>query len=157
MVACIDAQPGIRNWIAVFVAQPDKTPFYWWQVITGRKWAHVWLFGLTDCGYLIINARGNHMYVEHFMSDLPPHEFLSAATMGQEIMGVVDVEKAKTLPITNTFYIMYSCVSVVKDVLGIRKWWIVTPRQLYNHLTTCGEDLDFTVWKGNKHHGRPKD
>ena len=28
----------------------------------------------------------------------------------------------------------YSCVEVIKRVLGVRAWWIVTPYQLYKHL-----------------------
>ena len=28
-----------------------------------------------------------------------------------------------------------NCVELVKNVLGIRKWWIVTPYQLYNYIT----------------------
>ncbi len=27
-----------------------------------------------------------------------------------------------------------TCVAVVKRSIGLHKWWIITPRQLYNHL-----------------------
>ena len=30
---------------------------------------------------------------------------------------------------------VHSCVSYIKRMLGINKWWIITPRQLYKELT----------------------
>lgn len=32
-------------------------------------------------------------------------------------------------------FALISCVEIAKAVLGIKKWWIVTPWQLYKHLT----------------------
>lgn len=32
----------------------------------------------------------------------------------------------------------HSCVSVTKALLGVRKWWIISPRQLYEHLIRSG-------------------
>jgi len=31
-----------------------------------------------------------------------------------------------------------TCVGICKDFLGIAKWWIITPKQLYKEVTTNG-------------------
>lgn len=147
MVPRLDDQPGIRHWIAVFVSQDPAYGFYFWQLITGRKWAHVWLFGLSDCGYIVLNPRGHHLYIEHFWSNLDPYQFLSAATVGQNIVGAIEIEKPVYISWKTNLHSVYSCVSVVKDVLGVRKWGIFTPKQLYDHLLTIGTKLEFSLHK----------
>lgn len=145
MVGVLDDQVGIRHWIAVFVSQAPDHGFYFWQLLTGKKWAHVWLFGLSDCGYVVINPRGHHLYVEHFWSNLDPYTFLSAATVGQEIVGAVEIVKPVGIMWKTNFHIVYSCVSVVKDVLNVRKWWVITPKQLHDHLLSVGTKIEFAL------------
>lgn len=33
---------------------------------------------------------------------------------------------------------LLTCVSVIKHLLGVRAWWIITPHQLYRHLEKQG-------------------
>ncbi len=33
---------------------------------------------------------------------------------------------------------LLTCVSVIKHLLGVRAWWIITPHQLYRHLAKQG-------------------
>lgn len=36
---------------------------------------------------------------------------------------------------TYSLFGIHSCVSYIKRMLGINKWWIITPHQLYKELT----------------------
>lgn len=145
MVAVLANPPGIEHWMVVFTEQDRSVGFYWWQVVTGRKWAHVILVGLSDCGYMVVNPNGNHMYIEHFISDSKPHEFLTAAMAGVKVAGCVEVQKKVEAVWKSNFHVIYSCVSVAKDILNIKKPFIITPKQLHDHLFRVGSPVEFTL------------
>lgn len=35
----------------------------------------------------------------------------------------------------HSYFALFTCVEAVKRALNIRKWWIITPHQLYKYLT----------------------
>jgi hypothetical protein len=145
MVSLLDEQVGIKHWIVVFVSLDKNASFYWWQLFTGRKWGHVWMMGLSDCGYVVINPRGHHFYIEHFWSSLDPYTFISAASVGQEVVGAIEVSKPVGILWKPNIQPFYSCVSIVKDILNIRKLFVFTPKQLHDHLLTVGTKIEFTL------------
>lgn len=103
----------------------------WWQLFTGKKRSHIFLITPCEdnsCVMIDPSEGGTGIY------SFP----LSAKSMavhvemnGCEVVPYIVEHKDMTRSYPKLFR---TCVTQAKDFLGIRKWWIWTPGQLFNEL-----------------------
>lgn len=123
-------QSGINEGVIVFFGNGDN-----------RCW---WLKdGFRHCGVLIKGVFGTCCYVEttwggffiHSLCHMPSEEEVLQKYMEKGVWSAYVV--MPRTPYKPRFNItILTCVTLVKQVLGIRKWWIQTPYQLYRYLLT---------------------
>ena len=92
-----------------------------------KEFSHVTLAKKSDNGYfwVIISPKSGNIIIDHLpMRDLR-YYYPNAVIM--PFRSVVHKKPQLTLCLS-------TCVSVAKAVLGIRKWWIITPYQLYKFI-----------------------
>lgn len=123
-----------------YIAFQSSLTWKLWDVFTTKEYRHCWLF--MDLGYesgsVLFEYRRGWMVMEDYV--------LSAADI---------LEVLKTCPEQTTVLRMaldpwerkkYSpsglitCVSIIKAVLGVTQFWIMTPRQLLLHLRSLGAE-----------------
>jgi len=84
--------------------------------------------------WIVIDPKASHTDVNILPVDQYPH--IRLLVKDDDVVVTVKAEiKEKdrhTLCIIN-------CVEIVKSLLGIRNFWMWTPRQLYNYLVRCGK------------------
>ncbi|NTU49599.1 MAG: hypothetical protein HGA59_09555 [Chlorobiaceae bacterium] len=115
------------RWAVVF-APADR--WVWFNLFTGRKYAHI--FAMTEA------AEGKIMVVDPLLTGLDVRiydtglakEMREQIDHGRKIIVVDAPEERKP-----RLYGVYTCVTVIKSLLYVRAWWVITPKQLYNHLT----------------------
>jgi hypothetical protein len=106
-----------------------QMPFAWWTRGLNQRFAHVevwWHIG-DDCW---VAVRPNYCYLSCDVMHGAPREGDNGVTHTR----VLRCRREKTSPMVP--FGMKTCVSVVKAVTGIRAAWVLTPRQLYNYLST---------------------
>jgi len=104
---------------------------YWWKIFTGKKRSHIFL--ITPC------ETNSCVIIEMTSGGAGVHAFaVPAATMAREAIekGCDVVHRSVDNPkMTNAYPKFFrTCVTLAKDFLGIRKFWIVTPGQLFDYL-----------------------
>lgn len=104
----------------------------WWQILTGKKRQHIFL--ITSCNKqscIIIEPSegGTGLYYIDTTADEVAKEYRDG---GADVVRYVAKQKDMERPSNK---ILRSCVSVVKDFLGIYEFWILTPDQLYKKIT----------------------
>lgn len=134
-----------------------QSSFTWkiWDVFTTKDYRHCWLFMDREDGpgSVLFEYRRGWMVMEDYV--------LSAADI---------IEVLKTCPEQSTVLRMtldpwerkkYSpsglitCVSIIKAVLGVTQFWILTPRQLLNHLLGLGAKTVLETHHGRRSKTRP--
>ena len=104
---------------------------HWWQIFTGKKRSHIFL--ITPCeknSCVMIDPSEGGLGIYAY-----PHSAIDVAKNsignGCEVVQYRVEEEDMTGAYPKLFR---TCVTIAKDLLGIRKWWIVTPGQLFNEL-----------------------
>ena len=110
-----------NNWMVNML----KPPFQHVYAVKKSKGGQFWI---------IINPLASHTEVDMVSIAEYPHIRLYTG------------EDAVILPVTATMrhkdrwsLCVINCVEIVKSLLGIRSFWIFTPKQLYNYLISAGE------------------
>lgn len=114
-------------WYVIFAGAQGRA---WWHWFTGRRFAHVYLMREVPGGVLEVNPLRFGVTVVHHDGNaasviLPRIQSATAA------LGLV-INYAKREDAIGRG--LYSCVSIVKAVLALRRCWAFTPWQLYKHL-----------------------
>ncbi len=122
-----------------------------WVVFSGKtdmRWLRIFKPGFRHC-YVLLND-GEHWatidpmssYMEVSIHNLPA-EFnlpLWLEDRGHCVVSAPISREPKQAP-----WMVFTCVEAVKRILGVHKRWIVTPWQLYRHLTL----QNYEVQKGD--------
>lgn len=104
----------------------------WWNIFTGREFSHCWVvyeFGKKVVVLdpliwgILINVHG--VSLDEYMKEMQQHPLFKASCL-------LNIEYQPRDAVC--YRGIYSCVSIVKAALGIEKWNIITPRQLYLYL-----------------------
>ena len=105
--------------------------FRWWQIFTGKKRQHIFIiFSCNKNNSVIIDVVEGGIALYHH-NESARKVANTAKKNGSDVIKCIsrgegfDRQKLK---------IMRTCVSIAKDILGIRCWWIQTPEQLYLYL-----------------------
>jgi len=117
----------IEGWYVVFV---DGMGNNFWDVVTCKKFRHCYAFRWDGYNWIVVDALSQSLEV-HILPfgqevDLPKETL----ALGHQLVYFTKLRRGSFI-----FRGLMTCVSTVKHLLGIRAWWIVTPKQLYNYLT----------------------
>lgn len=80
--------------------------------------------------WLIINPRVSHISTNMLPIDMYPDPRSYA---GEDAV-IIPIKTTIKLGEVKPMFCVFNCVEVVKGLLGIKKFWIHTPRQLYKYL-----------------------
>ena len=121
----IEVQKNMRAWV-IFVGTTDV----WWLKFLKKGYKHC--FVVISDGYSWITYDPLSSWTELQVQKTPitfdlPEWF---AKQGYIVVATKITKRNKLAPLS-----LYTCVEGIKRVLGIHKVTIVTPYQLYKHLT----------------------
>lgn len=117
-----------RTYIVVF-KPADKDA--WWIRFLDKCFVHCFLATyIDDKNCLIIDpAEGD---TKIYVLNKPVESMISEYLLkGYKIADYTVKDTAMVMPRLN----FKTCVEVCKDFLGINKWWILTPKQLYREVS----------------------
>jgi hypothetical protein len=99
----------------------------WWAKFLYRPFGHVFIVTATDLEHfwIVSDCKGGNIFTE-----LVPMQDLRELYPNTVIMPFWS--KTHKEPHFRFFHI--NCVEIVKLVLGIRDWKVITPYQLYKHI-----------------------
>lgn len=101
---------------------------YWWVRFLRTGFSHCYLLIKQDVGYVCLDMSIYSMEVNYYPSIRQFKKTLDKTTV--VIKNYTDVNLSLTMPFLRPF----TCVEMVKRVLGIKRWTIFTPYQLYRYL-----------------------
>jgi len=115
------------DWFLVFTkAKID----HWIYNIVDRDMGHVYAVkSLNDYQWLIVQPRTNLTEVKIMLKSQYPHIRMIAGPDDK----VINVSARCSLK-NRGFLNWFNCVEQVKALIGIRSFWVFTPKQLYNLL-----------------------
>lgn len=129
-----------RDWWLVFerdAGRPEAFRAYrspWWvRIWTDAEFRHVWAFGESrvGAGTIVVQSLGTMLIVDwHPMNADEAAE--AVAAQGHRVVRVAGSVRQCYLPRVS------QCVTDTKRLLGIRAWWIWTPRQLWRYVHRRG-------------------
>jgi len=112
--------------IAYHEQDKEHCKLTWWNFMLNKKFIHVDVYIEIAGGYLLIqpNVMGMGLYEQYFTKK----EILTLdKTIFQSY--IVKEDQIKIRPKG-----LITCVSIVKSLLYVKKWWIITPFQLYKYI-----------------------
>ena len=102
---------------------------HFWDVFTRKGFRHCFAFNWDGYNWILVDPLGQSLNVEvlpYGSEDNVPHIFKQA---GYTIIRYKQKDNTKFI-----FRGMLTCVTVCKQVLGIKAAWVVTPWQLHNYI-----------------------
>ena len=104
----------------------------WWLHILRKGYRHCKIYvQMSEKIYLEVNPLSNQTFI--FLHFFENHaEFKKVIHKSCFIKTKIMQSELKSAPIG-----AFTCVEVVKRILGIHNFWIITPLQLYNFLIGC--------------------
>jgi len=131
-----------RVYYVVFQNSPYHRP---WNIFTWNGYQHVWVFFPKYMGPPGLMTRQTTIKVEPLSTFLDvdhwpynPEELASEFIKENHILDVVKI--SLPLPKTVSYNIrgLMNCVTTVKSVMGLFKWFVMTPQQLRRYLLRIG-------------------
>ncbi len=101
-----------------------------WLGFLSKGFRHCFIVVETGAGWAVIDPLSNIMKVDN-LSDLPAHDLVDwYRSRGYRVLvATVLAPKMQVAP-----WALFTCVEVVKRILGIQARWVLTPKQLWNFL-----------------------
>ena len=122
-----------RLWFVCFPFA--ATPAAWWQRPLRPGFRHV--FAVRAEGgdrTLLADHAGGRLVLE--VLAVPLMEALT--NMRRELRALILAANEPTTPDRPRLRGPMTCVELVKSLLGVRAWWVLTPRHLWRHLRAQG-------------------
>lgn len=132
---------GLQIWFVVFCRRPDwSKPTFFHRLFTGPRWSHVWAYAWDpDHGvYITIDPIGNNMVVDAVPVLDHPTGVLNEVMGREDTQAVVLFQKYDNQRTKFHYHGFHTCVTVIKDLLGINRFSVQTPRGLYDYLIRNG-------------------
>lgn len=138
-------QVAKREWRTYYVVFQKSKYHRPWNCFTWNGWQHTWVFfakyqgppGLLTPQHTIkVEPLATFLDVDYW-ADSPENvakEFINE----QKIKDIVKI--MLPLPKTVSYNIrgLINCVTLVKSVMGLSKWFVMTPQQLHRYLLRIG-------------------
>ena len=115
--------------IDYYIAFGDSEIPHFWDVFTKKHFRHCCAFKWDGFNWILVDPLGQCLDVNimpYTSEDDVPHIFREA--------GWTVIRYKKTIKDKFIFRGMLTCVTVCKQVLGIKACWVVTPWQLHNYI-----------------------
>jgi len=114
-----------------FVVFEDNTTL-WWLKFLKRGFRHCKMYiKITKKIYIEINPLSNQMFI--FM-----HVFEKESEFNKVIHRKIYLKtKVKDAPLKTAPFGVFTCVEAIKRAVGIHKFSIITPYQLYRYILSC--------------------
>ena len=136
------AEAPLVAWCVVFSARRmDPAPCRW------LRWLHPAFQHAFACrelapeATLVVNQVGAAMQVQ--VAPMPVDAFIRGLAGDGGRIVLLDIRPAPgAVPFLRG---PMTCVETVKALLGIRAWWIITPRQLYRRLRADGAKVVYPI------------
>ena len=115
----------------VFVVFEDNTSL-WWLKFLKKGFRHCKMYiKITKKIYLEVNPLSNQMF-------LFVHIFEKESEFKKVIHRKVHIQtKIKDAPLKTAPFGVFTCVEAIKRAVGIHKFSIITPYQLYRYILSC--------------------
>lgn len=120
-----------------FVVFSDDTHLFWLRGLKkGFRHCAMIIRKEDDSGWLVVDPLSHHLLIDEVRAvtgqpDLPELLRAEGHTLVAVTIAAPPRKAAPFMPLT--------CVEVVKRLLGIHDWRIITPYQLYRHLNKRGQ------------------
>jgi len=116
-----------------------------WHIFTVGRWKHCWVFSPAYMGpiglltpRLTIRLNPLSTYGDYDFWLGSPEEVSADFIKLEEVLDIVKI----TLPLIkdSSYNIrgLLNCVTLVKYILGLKCWWVMTPQQLHRRLLKLG-------------------
>lgn len=124
--------PNFVSWYIIFEPRPKQ---YWFDRFMDMRFGHVsalrwdgfnWIMVIPYSGYTRVEILP-YSLESHFKSIVGSRRYIKVET-------IVDAWRLRIPWILSTSY----CVDEIKALLGIRNFFIITPKQLYYYLLNYG-------------------
>jgi len=116
-------------WYVVFCDWTTTRRAPWFiHVFTRPGFRHVFALRSTKLGTVMLNPLLSSIFVEWFPYDV------EACAIACRRRGWLVVRVENKTQKDYGLRGLITCVSVIKAAIGLNRWWIVTPYQLYKHL-----------------------
>jgi len=134
-----------REWRTYYVVFQNSFFHRPWHVFTWNRYQHVWVFfpkymgpqGLLTTQHTIkVEPLSTFVDVDYWAAD--PEEVATEFIKEGHILDIVKISLC--LPETVSYNVrgLINCVTVVKSVMGLGKWFVMTPQQLHRYLLRIG-------------------
>mgnify|MGYP003650125169 FL=1 len=112
-----------------YICFTDREGLHFWDVFTSNKFRHCFALRWDGFNWILIESLGCSLEV----SILPYAEDDDVPQIMKD-GGFLVTQMDKQENNKYIFRGWMTCVTVIKHLLGIRKAWIVTPKQLYKYI-----------------------
>ena len=117
-----------RTFIVIFKPADKRV---WWTIFINKRFAHCLLATYIDSFRSLVidpsEGRSEVHMLHQSITDLAKHY----VNKGWKVVDFTTKGDISFSPNLN----FKSCVEVCKDFLGIKKWWVLTPKQLYREVS----------------------
>lgn len=115
--------------IDYYIVFTDAGRWNFWDVFTSPGWRHCMAVRWDGYNWLAIDPIGSMLHVDVLdyteKDDVPR----LLASQGHKVVYIRKQQNDKFI-----MRGMMTCVTITKHLLGIRAWWVMTPKQLAKHL-----------------------
>jgi len=132
----------LRTYYVVFQKSKYHRP---WHVFTWNRYEHVWVFFPKYLGPPGLLTRQSTLKVEPLATfidtdywDADPEEVAEAFLKEDYVLDIVKITLRLPESVSYNIRGFINCVTIVKSVMGLCKWFVMTPQQLHRYLLRIG-------------------
>ena len=115
--------------IEYYIVFVDGGRWNLWDVFTSSGWRHCYAIHYDGFNWIEINPYSSFLdvLILDYVDDEDVPQLL--VSQGHKVVYIKKQRKDKF-----RMRGLLTCVSIIKHLLGIRAWWVITPKQLAKHL-----------------------
>ena len=120
----------IEEWYVCFKDVPNK---HWVQRFLNKGFRHCYAFKESPGGKFIILVEPMRSHLDIDIVPLNKENFTKMTDCNKFVKVIVQYDLNKD----RGHFCRFSCVEVVKSLIGVKSFWTFTPYQLYKRLLKC--------------------
>lgn len=153
-----------------YVAFKDNDGWKWWDLFTTKAYRHCFVFyrqwvpdgpehymdqAPESLRTIYIEISCGCLTIEPYV--MTPEELIEYLSKSEQNITIVRIFLDPSKHLRYRGRGLITCVSLIKAILGLNKFWIVTPRQLIQHLRRLGAETVLEVRNEKKGSGQRTD
>ena len=142
MPVSLIAKREYRTYYVVFQNSSYHRP---WHIFTWNGYQHVWVFFPKYLGPPGLLTRQSTLKIEPLATfididywDADPEEVAELFIKEDYILDIVKISLRLPESVSYNIRGLINCVTIVKSVMGLVKWFVMTPQQLHRYLFRIG-------------------